>query len=248
MARGDQTAQAGEKQALTNSSDLSGKASQVYSSLAPTLAGDVAHAPGYNPSELANMNTAAQQSMGGAVAGATGQGGLLAARTNNAGAAAPAIADAARTGGQGLSKAALAISGENADLKQHQRSDALKGLQGLYGTNVGGATGSLDASASNASWNWAKYILDPALGAAGSAAGGALAGCWIAEAIYGVDDTRTHLVRRWLNGPFRESLAGDLTMRLYLTIGRQVAWVARRSALVRAALRPLFDMALERSF
>jgi len=68
--------------------------------------------------------------------------------------------------------------------------------------------------------------------------------CWIAEAIYGVDDTRTHLVRAWLNGPFGETLIGSAVMATYGATGQEIAAVARRSSLLRAALKPLFDCAL----
>ncbi len=67
----------------------------------------------------------------------------------------------------------------------------------------------------------------------------------MAEAIYGVDDLRTHLLRAWLNGPFKETRVGAVVMALYLAIGRQVAWIARRSGLVRWVLRPLFEMGLK---
>jgi len=79
--------------------------------------------------------------------------------------------------------------------------------------------------------------------AAGQGAGLAAA-CWIAEAIYGVDDMRTFVLRRYLNGPFCQHLSGRLVMALYRAVGRQVAWLARRSALLRGAFRPLFERAL----
>lgn len=79
------------------------------------------------------------------------------------------------------------------------------------------------------------------------AAGGLVAPiklCWVAEAVYGIDDRRTHLVRAYLNGPFRKTILGSLVVELYISIGRQVAWVARRSALTRRMLKPLFDRAV----
>src|SRR5579872_7253093 len=47
-------------------------------------------------------NTASQQSLGGSVAGAVGQGNLQAARTRNSGAFAPALDEAARQGQRDL--------------------------------------------------------------------------------------------------------------------------------------------------
>ncbi len=183
--RGDSKAQAGETQALANSNTLTGRGSQIFGTLAPQLEGDIAHPAGYNPTQLANMNTAAQQSAGGSQAGAVGQGGLLASRTNNAGGSTGAIAESSRRASQGLSGAALAISGKQADLQQQQRQRALAEEAGLYGENTGGATADLNAeanlsgantNAANASWNWARYLADPLLQAGGSAAGGYLAG------------------------------------------------------------------------
>jgi len=181
MARGDTTAQAGEKQALSNSTTSSGNAAQTFAQLSPQLAGDIAHPAGYSPTDLAKMQTEAQQTAGGANAGAEGEAALRTARTRNAGGADAALGQSATGASQGLSQAALRISGQNADVKQRQRAQALGEEGGLYGTSLGGATSSLDAAAglsnantnaSNASWNWAKYILDPAMQAAGSAAGG----------------------------------------------------------------------------
>ena len=77
-----------------------------------------------------------------------------------------------------------------------------------------------------------------------SMAAAGIKGCWIAEAVYGVDDYRTHTVRAWLNGPFREGVIGNIVMTVYIAIGRQVAWCVRRSAMLRAMFKPLFDKAL----
>lgn len=69
--------------------------------------------------------------------------------------------------------------------------------------------------------------------------------CWIAEAIYGVDDPRTNQVRMYLNGKFRETIPGACVMTVYLIIGRQVAGLARRSEWLQRMLKPLFDRALK---
>lgn len=83
------------------------------------------------------------------------------------------------------------------------------------------------------------------LGGAGLGAWGAAAkGCWIAEAIYGVDDPRTHLVRAWLNGPFKATKIGSIVMKLYLKYGERIAEKVKKSKTLKAVLKPLFDMAL----
>ncbi len=65
---------------------------------------------------------------------------------------------------------------------KQQKQQAAKGeLAGLYGVATPGGSAALNTvannsqantAASNASWNWAKYILDPAMQAAGGAASG----------------------------------------------------------------------------
>src|ERR1700761_9407918 len=166
--RGDSVAQQGETQALSNSSTSSGNAAQTFAQLSPQLAGDIAHPEGYSPTDLAAMNTAAQQSAGGSEAAAVGQGALRSARTRNAGSADAAIGSGATGAGQGLSQAALRIAGNNANLKNQQREQALGEEAGIYGTSLGGANSSLNAAAglsdantnaANASWNWAKFLL-----------------------------------------------------------------------------------------
>ena len=71
--------------------------------------------------------------------------------------------------------------------------------------------------------------------------------CWIAEALFGVDDPRTHILRAWLNGVYAQTAAGKLLMATYRAVGRVVAAVARRSALLRLVLRPLFERGLRRA-
>lgn len=144
-----------------------GNAGAIYSDIAPTLESTLANPQGFGPADEAAMETGAQQSAGGSEAGAVGQGGLLAARTKNAGSAAQAISDASRGAGENLSKNLLGIRTANAQLKQHQRDSATSGLEGLYGTGVSGGNAALgevaplvnaDTNASNASWNWLKPI------------------------------------------------------------------------------------------
>lgn len=65
--------------------------------------------------------------------------------------------------------------------------------------------------------------------------------CWIAEALYGVDDNRTHLLRKWLNNVYSRTTIGSAVVALYRAFGERVAGWARRSALLRRMLTPLFD-------
>jgi hypothetical protein len=272
MSRGNSQAQtasaqgnANATQAANNSQDFLNNSNALYSTVAPQLTSEAANPAGFDPTDLAAMNTDAQQSAGGSQAAAVGQGALLGARTRNSGAAASAIGEAAREGGQQLSKNALGVQRANAGLKESQRQSALGGLENLTGLETGAANNALGVSngalssvasnaqantaAENASYDWASQIMDPLLSAAGGAASGAAITkyCWIAEAVYGVDDWRTHVVRAWLSGPFRETSIGSLVMALYLKFGQRVAAVVRRSSLMRMAFKPLFDLALRKA-
>lgn len=131
------------------------------------------------------MNTANEESAGGSQSSAVGQGALLAARTRNAGAPAAAIEKASRTAGEDLSRRALQTRISNAQLKESQRRSGLGGLESLYDTETGAgltASGQIapdvnaNTNAANQSWDWARFILDPALQAGGAAAAAKLGG------------------------------------------------------------------------
>ena len=65
--------------------------------------------------------------------------------------------------------------------------------------------------------------------------------CWIAEALYGVDDNRTHLLRRWLNNVYSRTLSGSIVMALYRAFGKRIAAWTRSSSLLRRILSVPFD-------
>jgi hypothetical protein len=185
MARGSDQARGAATAAQNLSNQYAGNAQSGFNTLMPELQTEAAHPAGFNPVDLARMNTGAQQTAGGSNAGAVGQGALLGARTKNPGAAPAAIAESTRESGQQLSKNALGIQTANARLREEQRQEGMKGLQGLTGLETGAGINALgevapnvnaDVNAKNASWDWAKYILDPTLQAAGGAASGYLAG------------------------------------------------------------------------
>lgn len=95
----------------------------------------------------------------------------------------------------------------------------------------------------------------PGAAAAGIGAGqggGAIAGliaalgalCWIAEVIYGVDDERTHLVRKWLKNDFIKTQEGFPIVITYAQHGQAIANIAKKSPELRKALRPWFNKAV----
>lgn len=186
MARGSNSASTAINTAQGNASDLNAKGSGIFSDIAPTLESTMANPQGFNPADEAAMETGAQQSAGGTQAAAVGQGGLLAARTRNPGAASKAISDASRGAGEQLSKNLLGIRTANAQLKQHQRDTATSGLEGLYNTNVSGGNAALGEvaplvkanteAAANDPWNqfWSQLAgsAGKTLGSAPAAAGG----------------------------------------------------------------------------
>ena len=71
-----------------------GRSNAVFNTLFPSLQKELVNPHGFG-SDMNAINTANQQSIGGSVAGAVGQGNLQAARTGNAGAFAPALDEAA---------------------------------------------------------------------------------------------------------------------------------------------------------
>jgi hypothetical protein len=144
MARGaqNQAKQAFDqsKKTFANTQDVYGGAKSnsgdLYSQLFPALKGEAMSPQGYAPLDKAAMNTASQQSIGGATAGAVGEGDLVGARTRNAGSFAPAADEAVRSGERQLSDNALNVDGQNANLKEAQRQAGLGGLGSMYGTNT----------------------------------------------------------------------------------------------------------------
>ncbi len=250
--RGNEEAQQASKSGLGYSRTLQGQQGSLYGTLAPAYSRDIANPVGLSPNDKARMNTAAMESEGGANAGAVGQSALQAARTRNAGGADAAIQESAREAGRGVTRAGLGTELADTELKQRKEAAAKEGMGQLYGISTHAGNEALGQVAENVkanstaeeqSWNWAKFILDPALQAGGTAAAGLLSKCWIAEVIYGVDDTRTHLIRAWLNGPFERTLIGSVIGWLYSHFGR---WIAARPQLA-LRLKPLFDRALDRA-
>ncbi len=178
MARGSDQAKTAATSAQGLSNQLQGNQQAAFNSLMPELQTEAIHPAGFAPQDEARMQTQAQESAGGTQAGAVGQGALLASRTKNAGTPAAAIPAAARAAGEQLSKNSLGISTANAKLREGQRQEGIKGLEGLSATEGGQAIGALgevapnvnaNTNAANQSWDWAKYILDPTLQAAGGA-------------------------------------------------------------------------------
>lgn len=137
-------ANSGTAQGLSNS--LTSNAANVYGGLEPALQSEATHPAGYTPAQVASQNTAAQQSAGGSQAATAGAGGLYAARTKNAGAAQNAIGAGTRAAGANLSNAAVGVQNKDANLEQTQQQEGLKGLGGLYSSDLSGGENALGLS------------------------------------------------------------------------------------------------------
>ena len=122
-----------EKNALNQAGTAAGQASSAYGTISPIYAQEATNPTGYTPQQRANQLTASNQSLGGAVAGAVGQGALYGARTNNAGAATAALDDSARNAMAQQSQNALGVENDNAALMEKQKQEGLAGLNSIYG-------------------------------------------------------------------------------------------------------------------
>jgi hypothetical protein len=85
--------------------------------------------------------------------------------------------------------------------------------------------------------------------AAGTPPGGnSKASCWIAEQLYGVDDSRTWLLRAWLGHVYDDRGRGWQFVALYQRFGRATARLIARGYLPRAPFYAVFDALLESAF
>lgn len=132
--------------ANANSTSLGNAGGGISSYLTPQLENEANNPQGYTPQQLAYMNTASQQSLGGGAAATTGEANLAAARTRNAGGFQGAVGNANRGAQRQLSQNAVGIQTEQANLQQQQRQEALKSLQQLYGIDEQTALAYLNSS------------------------------------------------------------------------------------------------------
>jgi hypothetical protein len=98
---------------------------------------------------------------------------------------------------------------------------------------------------------WQSALLAGISGA--SAVGGAFAGrppsCWIAEALFGADDPRTHLLRFWINQVWaRESILGCIFAYLYSRFGERLARVVKRNRALRGLALIVFRRLLKKAY
>lgn len=131
---------AAKKQLNTSNKYATGanaNAGSLYGELNPMLSAEATNPQGFAPGDLNSMTTASNQALGGATAGAKGEGNLMAARTGNSAGYAPALDKSVMDAGKIQSQNALGVQRDNAMLKESQRQAGIGGLQGLYGANLG---------------------------------------------------------------------------------------------------------------
>jgi hypothetical protein len=160
-----------------NANQLYGQGQGVGSFITPQLESEAVNPEGYTPQQLAYMNTAGQQSVGGSTSGITGTANLEAARTRNAGGFQGAIGSGSRAASKNLSQLALQTQMGQAQLQQQQKQQALQALQSLYGTDISDSLGYLNSSdtAINERMGKGSGTGSAAIGAAGTIGAAALA-------------------------------------------------------------------------
>jgi len=97
------------------------------------------------------------------------------------------------------------------------------------------------------SYGHVKDIVQGTQGPGNDAGGGHSKQCWIAEALYGSDDPRTHLLRAWLSVVYDERRSGWAFVALYRVFGRSTARLISIGVLPRQFFRPLFDALVEKA-
>jgi len=127
------------------SDQYNANASSLYNFETPILESDVTNPQGYGK-DLTAMNTASQQSLGGAESAAFGEGNLEAARTRNAGGFQGAVEKSARDAMKTQSQNAVSIQAANAKAKMAERESALGALTSFYGGDVNAAMKALELS------------------------------------------------------------------------------------------------------
>lgn len=103
----------------------------LYSQLDPIYQNEAVNPQGFNPKEMSDFTTSAEQSAGGALGAATGKATQLAAANRNSGSFAPVLDEASRASSRNLSKSNLDVQNENAMLKEKQRQEGISGLGDL---------------------------------------------------------------------------------------------------------------------
>lgn len=71
--------------------------------------------------------------------------------------------------------------------------------------------------------------------------------CWIAEALWGRDDLKTHVLRFWLTNVYDKTVPGRFVVAAYRLFGKPISRVIYKYRLVGSAFRPIFERAFRRA-
>ena len=139
----------------------------------------------------------------------------------------------------GAFPALASLAGEGIGLSLNEVNAALSALGGS-GTALAGAGNTVGniANQQEAGKSSTMSLIGSLAGAAGTAAGGIY--CWVAEAIYGRDDARTHVLRFW----FTTVIPDSILARLYRRYGRRAARFIQKCGCARIIARWIFDRLL----
>ena len=97
------------------------------------------------------------------------------------------------------------------------------------------------------SYGHVKDIVQGSTGGGNDGSGTHSKSCWIAEALYGPHDPRTHLLRAWVTVVYDERRPGWMFVGLYRVFGRSAAALITRGILPRVLFQPLFDTLVEKA-
>lgn len=159
------------------------EATDIGSTLVPQLKRDVTNAPGMTPEQRNALLVGGEQGLGGATSGLVGETNLRGARSRNIGESSGVLDELQREKMRQSSQVGLGVEKENIALQQAQRAQALKQLEGLYGTDVeaglkaqGLVPEDINAWANANKTGWVQNVdetLKALQGAGGKTAGGA---------------------------------------------------------------------------
>lgn len=114
-------------------------ASGISGSIIPTLTRQAqGQGTGLTPEQKNQMLVSGAEAVGGVNAGLKGAADLATARTRNAGGFSAALDEAARQKGRQMATVGQNVQNLSTNIAQQQQQNALKELQGLYGTDVSG--------------------------------------------------------------------------------------------------------------
>lgn len=171
------------KTATGTAAGYGAEAGGIQGNLVPRLESWAVNPPGYNPMDLAMMETGAGETAAANTGSAQQAMRLRAMRTGNVAGLGAGEAAAAGEGARASGSALQSILAKNAELKSRQQSEANRGLEGILGEDIRGqvANAGLVPEDINAGVNAGKVgwlqnmtqILDALKGAGGTSSSGA---------------------------------------------------------------------------